>query len=87
MVILAFKQKNCAFFNYGAKMNSGYFVVMQEAILVFIAPLIRRGQFWEGVTQNDLSLTRSKGGWWKTAFRVGNARTESRPEIVEGHRI
>jgi len=38
MVVFAFKWKNSLLFKLWRKMNSGYFVIMREAVLVFIAP-------------------------------------------------
>jgi len=87
MAFFAFKRKNSLLFELWRKMNSGYFVVMREAVLVFFASLYEAWAVLGGVTGNNLSLTCSNGVQWNTTFWAGNARTESQPEIIEGRWI
>lgn len=59
MVIWRLNGKNSFPLKYGTIVNSNHFVILRKA--VFIALLIRHGWFWGEVTQDDLSLTHSKG--------------------------
>ena len=55
------KRKNSLLYELWRKVNTGYFVVKQEVVLVSITALYEARVVLGGVTRNDLSLTCSKG--------------------------